>query len=451
MAYFVSSLFSVVISVGMFITTLLLALPVDPPPFGQSAKETGDTLHLCFLCNPVYIIANGLYRIIINHLVRDMCEQLFLESPHTHCKEVLGLMYSDNMVSWDNGIGKHLVFGVIDCLLWLALLFIIEWKLRRQIFRCGHIPPADNVEDLDVANERHRIEGRQPIGSLANEEQLVVRRLSKSYVGDLPTSCRSVTAVQNLSFSIPAGECFGLLGVNGAGKTSTFRMLTGGISMTAGDAWIDGLLLRSRLHEVRRRIGYCPQYDGLLRTLTGREMLTLYARFRGIKRDYLKLEVWRLIEELGLQNYADRLCGSYSGGNKRKLSTALALIGSPSIIFLDEPTTGMDPEARRFLWQVLERTIRSGKSIMLTSHSMEECEALCSRLAIMKGGAFRCIGTPQHLKSRFGKGYTVIVKVDGADETAAASCKSVMKTELPDSILVSEYNFELTFSVCFEL
>jgi len=116
------------------------------------------------------------------------------------------------------------------------------------------------------------------------------------------------------------------------------------------------------------------------------------------------------LKRLGLVPYADRCAGTYSGGNKRKLATAIALVGNPSVVFLDEPTTGMDPAARRFLWNAILEMVRAGQSVVLTSHSMEECEALCTRLGIMVNGSFRCLGSPQHLKNKFGSGYTLTLR-----------------------------------------
>ncbi|XP_032129352.1 retinal-specific phospholipid-transporting ATPase ABCA4-like [Sapajus apella] len=147
-------------------------------------------------------------------------------------------------------------------------------------------------------------------------------------------------------------------------------------------------------------MGYCPQFDAIDELLTGREHLYFYARLRGVPAEEIeKVADWS-IKSLGLTVYADCLAGTYSGGNKRKLSTAIALIGCPPLVLLDEPTTGMDPQARRMLWNVIVSIIREGRAVVLTSHSMEECEALCTRLAIMVKGAFRCMGTIQHLKSK---------------------------------------------------
>uniref|UniRef100_A0A3Q3N5I1 ATPase AAA-type core domain-containing protein n=1 Tax=Labrus bergylta TaxID=56723 RepID=A0A3Q3N5I1_9LABR len=144
-------------------------------------------------------------------------------------------------------------------------------------------------------------------------------------------------------------------------------------------------------------MGYCPQFDAINDLLTGREHLEFYAILRGVPEK--EVCEWG-IRKLGLVKYVDKSAGSYSGGNMRKLSTAIALIGGPPVVFLDEPTTGMDPKARRALWNAILSIIKEGRSVVLTSHSMEECEALCTRMAIMVNGRFRCLGSVQHLKNR---------------------------------------------------
>ncbi|CAG2116041.1 unnamed protein product, partial [Medioppia subpectinata] len=159
------------------------------------------------------------------------------------------------------------------------------------------------------------------------------------------------------------------------------------------------------------QIGYCPQFDGLLEQLTGRETLVLFCRLRGIKENDMERHIQDISKLLFFEMHLNKLVMNYSGGTKRKLSTAVALLGNPSVSFLDEPTTGVDPVARRCLWDALTKKLNEGRSIVLTSHSMEECEALCNRLIIMVNGRICCIGSPQQLKNKFGKGYTVRIKV----------------------------------------
>ncbi|KAJ7372707.1 ATP-binding cassette sub- A member 3 [Desmophyllum pertusum] len=233
-------------------------------------------------------------------------------------------------------------------------------------------------------------------------------------------------------------ECFGLLGINGAGKTTTFRMLTGDETMSSGTAAVEGFDIRSNMNRVRQRVGYCPQFDALIDQLTGRELLFMYARLRGVPGGLIADVVEDLIQALLLQDHADKLTSSYSGGNKRKLSTAISLVGDPPVVFLDEPTTGMDPVARRLLWDALSRVRADGRCIVITSHSMEECEALCTRLAIMVNGRFKCLGSPQHLKTKFGEGYTLLARL-ASDTPDTSALKQFIEGSFPGSVLKDEH------------
>lgn len=156
--------------------------------------------------------------------------------------------------------------------------------------------------------------------------------------------------------------------------------------------------------------------------MTGFETLWFYGRIRGIGADVLRRRVQTLVEDVGLLPFASKPCGTYSGGNKRKLSLAVALIGDPKILLLDEPSTGMDPQARRDMWDLISRVSHS-RSVVLTTHSMEECEALCSRVGIMVSGRLKCLGSSQHLKGRFGTGYQIEVRAqDGAVDEVLKFC-----------------------------
>ena len=175
----------------------------------------------------------------------------------------------------------------------------------------------------------------------ADDDVLLVDNLCKTFrISKGACSSAPKYAVDRLSFAVPRGQCFGLLGVNGAGKTTTFRMLTGDESMTAGSARLNGYDIRTQMAQARQHMGYCPQFDGLIELMTGRELLTMYARLRGVPEKSIPSLVSNLIRELMLGKHADKSCGSYSGGNKRKLSTAVALCGPSPVIYLDEPTTG---------------------------------------------------------------------------------------------------------------
>lgn len=170
------------------------------------------------------------------------------------------------------------------------------------------------------------------------------------------------------------------------------KVLTGDLLPTSGTATLNGFDIRKERRQARESIGYCPQFDALIDLLTVREHLELFGRFKGYHRERLEKEVDRLMNKLKIQAFANKLAGSLSGGNKRKLSLAIAMIGEPSVLVLDEPSTGVDPFSRRLLWDViLEASVQSRRStVMLTTHSMEECEALCSKAGIMVDGRLRC-------------------------------------------------------------
>lgn len=219
-------------------------------------------------------------------------------------------------------------------------------------------------------------------------------------------------------------------------------MMTGDETISSGDAWVKGTSLKADMNEVHKTIGYCPQFDALLDDLTGRETLKIFCLLRGVQPSRIAKLSSRLADDLNFTKHIDKKVKEYSGGNKRKLSTAIALVGDPSVVYLDEPTTGMDPGAKRQLWNMICKIRDEGLSIVLTSHSMEECEALCTRLAIMVNGEFKCLGSTQHLKNKFSKGYVLNIKMKRTetasgdfDKTKADGIKSFVATNLVGAFL----------------
>lgn len=216
-------------------------------------------------------------------------------------------------------------------------------------------------------------------------------------------------------------------------------MITGDETVDSGSISLASIDLSRNMRQAQRRMGYCPQFDALIDLLTGEETLYMFARLRGVKEKIIPRIVVSLIELMNLKKHAKKPVYAYSGGNKRKLSAAVALIGDPAIILLDEPTTGMDPKARRHFWNAIAQIRDHGKPIILTSHSMEECEALCTRLAIMVNGKFKCIGSIQHLKSKFGAGYTIMAKLNIFDEDRVKAFYSLIQKSFPHSELKEAY------------
>lgn len=240
------------------------------------------------------------------------------------------------------------------------------------------------------------------------DHALVVSNLSKLYSGGRGT----IPAVDGLSFAVSKREFFGLLGVNGAGKSTTFKMLTGELEPTSGSAYIRDADVSNARTDYLQRVGYCPQQDALIDEMTGSELLTLFARLRGIPEPQVKGVVRETLQSLGLDKMAHVNCNNYSGGNKRRLQVGLALIGSPEVIFLDEPTSGVDPASRRLMWATLIEYQRKTRScIVMTSHSMNECESLCDRIAIMAAGQFQVLGSIQYLRTTHSQGFSLVLKV----------------------------------------
>ncbi|TRY96423.1 hypothetical protein DNTS_021457 [Danionella cerebrum] len=405
-AYTRLTIFNIISGTATFLTVNIMSIP---------ELHLLDLCHLLdkiFLIFPNYCLGMCFSQFYQNYEILSFCTSSSFAP--LICKK-LNLTYQTNYFSMeDPGIGRYLIALNVQGFVFLILLFLMELRCIQILLRLcrrrkRELLLAEEVflpEDKDVAEERKRVHECQPVVESMVGSPLILQELSKVYTGG-PT----LLAVDRLSLAVGKGECFGLLGFNGAGKTTTFKMLTGDESITSGDAFIDGFSILRDVKKVQQRIGYCPQFDAVLDHMTGRETLSMYARLRGIPERYIRPCVENVLRSLLLEPHADKLVRSYSGGNKRKLSAGMALIGGPPVIFLDEPSTGMDPVARRLLWDAITRTRESGKAVVITSHSMEECEALCTRLAVMVNGQFKCLGSPQHLKSKFGSGYTLLAKV----------------------------------------
>ena len=213
--------------------------------------------------------------------------------------------------------------------------------------------------------------------------------LQKSYSGH--------RVVDGLDLSIRKGECFGLLGPNGAGKTTTLRMLLGLIAPDAGSAMLLDLPVPQAAREARIRVGVVPQMDNLDPDFTVAENLLVYGRYFGMKDSEVEARIPSLLEFASLTNKRDAKVPTLSGGMKRRLTLARALVNDPDVIFLDEPTTGLDPQARHLIWQRLRALTQQGKTLLLTTHFMDEAERLCHRLAVMDNGKLISQGSPREL------------------------------------------------------
>jgi ABC-2 type transport system ATP-binding protein len=218
---------------------------------------------------------------------------------------------------------------------------------------------------------------------------------------DLTRRFGTFTAVDRISFAIEDGEVFGFLGANGAGKTTAIRMLTGLLEPTEGSATVAGCDVRSAPEAVKQRIGYMSQRFALYDDLTVRENIRLYGGIYGLSRGDIRTRRDRLLQRLGFEHAADEQVGAIPLGWKQKLAFSVALLHEPQVVFLDEPTSGVDPVTRRQFWEMIYEAAADGTTLLVTTHYMDEAE-YCDRVSIMVDGTIDALGTPAALKDEFG-------------------------------------------------
>uniref|UniRef100_A0A8C9NEM6 P-type phospholipid transporter n=1 Tax=Serinus canaria TaxID=9135 RepID=A0A8C9NEM6_SERCA len=419
-AYVALSCINLFVGINSSAITFILELFENNP----SLLKFNKTLKNVLLVLPHFCLGRGLIDLAMNQAVTEVYARF-------------GEEHVSDPFQW-NFVGKNLVAMALQGVVFFFLNLFMQHRLFSTRWYTAMSPIIN--EDEDVAEERKRI-----MNGGNKTDILQLQELTKIYAG------RRKPAVDRLCVGIRPGECFGLLGVNGAGKTTTFKMLTGDTDVTSGDAIVAGSSILTHISDVHQNMGYCPQFDAIDDLLTGREHLYLYARLRGVPAEEIKRVAEWGIQKLGLPMYADHLAGTYSGGNKRKLSTAIALIGCPPLVLLDEPTTGMDPQSRRLLWDSIVGVLRDGRAVVLTSHSMEECEALCTRLAIMVQGTFKCLGTIQELKYKFGDGYIVTLKIKAPKSGLPpdpAPAEKFIRINFPGSFQREKHYNMLQYQIC---
>ncbi|CAJ0606391.1 unnamed protein product [Cylicocyclus nassatus] len=331
------------------------------------------------------------------------------------------------------------IMAAVSCVLTLILAYS-----NKKIPTCRRQPdelPCSNAGEDSVQEEKRRIR----FVNALEQNVLVVDALEVCHRRTFLS--KPTHAVRNVSWGVLPGECFGLIvGVNGAGKTSTFRVLCGQQPPDRGAVFLGSSVVTPGA-SVFSRIGYCPQFDALYGELTTREHLELLAKIHGYNSQSVPEVVDYFLEVFGISRYADTKSQALSGGTKRKLSLAQALIGNPDLLLLDEPTTGMDPTSRLLIWEAVDRFVRGGKSVVLTTHSMPESEALCGRIGIMVNGSIRCVGTPLYIKNKYGTGYNVRLRLlSYSDEDILLAIKE-FKKGFPTSALLESHAAVLHFDL----
>ncbi|XP_064976018.1 ABC transporter A family member 8-like, partial [Musa acuminata AAA Group] len=329
-----------------------------------------------------------------------------------HYQGTYGMQWKD-LSEHDNGIKEVLVIMALE---WLILLYVSYYLDQLALARNGAcryssiftrnfknrsiqptVPikiPSSTItvdqENSDIFEEVCKVENL--LKKSTGGHPIILSNLEKVYTGKDGNPNKQ--AVHSLSLAVAKGECLGMLGPNGSGKTTVINMVTGLLLPTSGRVFLSNKEISSSMDNIHTKIGICPQKDLLWDSLSGREHLMFYGRLRNLKGLELQQAVDNSLRSLDLYegNVGDHLAGTYSGGMKRRLSVAISLIGDTQVVLLDEPTTGLDPDSRNYLWHAIKLAKRD-RAIILTTHLMDEAEFLCDRLAIIVNGRLRCVGS----------------------------------------------------------
>jgi len=381
------------------IWTVIVALTLNYAVYPSPA-----TLPVGYRFYPAFSFCRILY-VLANNCGSGSCASSFsdLTSEVNECLIFLYLgavvfflvgVYLNEVLPQEYGVPRHPLFIFNSCRRRREDGFVAVSDSNQE----GHTNALEaelDGEDDDCRDERNAVMNAE------NPRQfpLLINNIRKIYAGP-----EKKVAVKSFCLGVRPGETFGLLGPNGAGKTTLISMLTGLYPPTAGEAMVAGYAIKDEIDNVHLNMGVCPQFDLLWPELTVNDHLLFYARMRGVPVNEEKERVSRAMDEVYLANFKDFKTRQLSGGMKRRLSVAIALVGDPKVVFLDEPTTGLDPENRRQLWDILTES-RGKRSMVLTTHSMEEADVLCNRIGIICKGVLRCIGPQVRLKTLYGGGY----------------------------------------------
>ncbi|NXO86176.1 ABCAA protein, partial [Sitta europaea] len=319
----------------------------------------------------------------------------------------------------------------IHSVLFILLLHFLELKYGKTVLREDPVfrisprkessqqPPKEleeEDEDEDVRAEREAVRNAMVAPSQEEKSVIIVSNLCKEYNMKQAGSFfkkKKKTATKNLSFCVKKGEVLGLLGPNGAGKSTAIKMIIGETALTAGQVLMKRGDAGGSQDQAPAFLGYCPQENPLWLDLTPQQHLRVYAAVKGLRKEEAAAAEHRIVTALQLQDYVNKKVRKLPAGVTRKVCVALSLLGNPPVLLLDEPSTGMDPTGQRCVWKTIRDALKAKESggAILTTHYMEEVEAVCDRVAILVAGQLRCIGSIQYLKNKFGRGYLLEIKV----------------------------------------
>ncbi|XP_014474957.1 PREDICTED: ATP-binding cassette sub-family A member 13 isoform X2 [Dinoponera quadriceps] len=389
------------------VASLATILVLDIVGKTKTAEDVRNILHYILMIFPQYAFGDALVQISTNDITSELLQRFHMDT-------------YQSPLGWDL-LGIHYVFLVVIGGILFVLNLVIECRIFPNV-RKQKISYEIAEEDEDVARERLRVEAGMV------DDTLKTLKLRKEYRSVYGTN----VAVQNLSFGVQAGKCFGLLGVNGAGKSTTFKMLTTEIIPTAGEIVLRGKEIGTG-PLCNGEVGYCPQSDALDGFLTPHQCLTIHAEVCGFSN--VPKAVESALKRFDLLKYAYRRVDSLSGGNRRKLCAAISVMAPVAVVLMDEPTSGMDPATKSLVARAVRQVTRNQGCVILTSHSVAECEDLCNQVGILARAGLRCIGTPQHLKHKFGEGYVAFLRF--SQPVSAADLRRAILKYLPQAMISS--------------
>nr|XP_022313180.1 ATP-binding cassette sub-family A member 5-like isoform X3 [Crassostrea virginica]XP_022313182.1 ATP-binding cassette sub-family A member 5-like isoform X3 [Crassostrea virginica]XP_022313183.1 ATP-binding cassette sub-family A member 5-like isoform X3 [Crassostrea virginica] len=466
-SYLVSFMFQKHVTAQQFLTTIFIFLGLIPYTAVSvldmlSQVMPARILHIIFcIIDPAYIIFGGLYYIDRVYRVDVFYSQ--------------GTIIASDYFKFENNIVYTYFICIFDMGLIFMLLRMLDIKYTggdvKEAFPChqkqGTVDHTNTDiienEDEDVKAERERVKDifarnniKKPVSIVENLRKEFEKNKSQRTCCKRGQKKEIKTAVRNASFAVDDGEVFGLLGPNGAGKTTVINMIVAEMGPTKGRVVVGGHDVQSSMSEAFQMMGFCPQHDALEDLMTLKEHLLLYATLRGVPENKVNDIAEWFIEQLKVQEHANKRSKKLSGGTKRKLSYALSMLGKPRIVLLDEPSTGMDPASKRFLWDTITSSFQDkGRGAILTTHYMEEADALCSRVGIMVNGKLECLGPTQHLKNKFGSGYILEIKLKtGVVNESSESVEQRMNqleeyvlSLFPDAVIVERFGLRAQYKV----
>ncbi|XP_064438517.1 LOW QUALITY PROTEIN: ABC-type organic anion transporter ABCA8-like [Mirounga angustirostris] len=357
-------------------------------------------------------------------------------------------------------IELFLVFLIpfLHFIIFLFILRCLEWKFGKKPMRKDPFfrisprsndvyqnPEAPEGEDEDVQLERMRTADALNSTNFDERPVIISSCLRKEYAGKRKccfSKRKKKIATRNVSFCVRKGEVLGLLGHNGAGKSTSIKVVTGDTKLTARQVLLKGSSGEGSLGF----LGHCPQENVLWPNLTMKEHLEVFAAIKGLRKADAAITILRLVDALKLQDQLKLPVKALSEGIKRKVCFALSILGNPSVVLLDEPSTGVDPEGQQQMWQVIRATFKdTERGALLTTHYMAEAEAVCDRVAIMVSGKLRCIGSIQHLKSKFGKNYLLEMKVKTPEQRESLH-REILRV-FPQAALQERYSSVMVYKL----